>query len=35
MKFGVGSSDGVWSPKGREPSDIIISCSPVSGFMIV
>jgi len=35
MKFGVGSSDGVWSPNGREPSVIMISCSPVSGLMIV
>ena len=34
-KFGVGSSEGDWSPKGREPSDIMISCSPVSGLMIV
>jgi len=32
---GVGSSSGVWSPNGREPSVIMISCSPVSGLMIV
>jgi len=34
-KFGVGSSCGVWSPNGSEPSVLNSSCSPVSGLTIV